>query len=168
MSERKRRCVSIFTDGSFFPDTGSGGWGAVVCTEGKQHKAGGAFKNSCSSPLEAELFAATNGLSFAVSRGLLQQQDLVILQIDSTDALAAILGSCPAYRQTASRHGRDVKKIVPWTRDLDRPPLHAIRRVHDEYSLLLMVRHVKGHVGVSGRHKINEIADALARDGAQG
>jgi len=27
-----------------------------------------------------------------------------------------------------------------------------------------MVRHVKGHFGASGRHKINAIADALARE----
>lgn len=167
-SRKKKPCVSIFTDASVYPD-GRAGWGVFIMSDGGKVKTGGPIKQPCRSSLIAELRAIGNGMHVAESYELFKNKPLVIIQSDNTGALGMVLGSNDSYRWTPSRHRADVR-VVPTTPhdDEHRQVLKYISGLHEKYAFVLMVRHVRGHNGRrgEGRHRLNEAADRLAKQGA--
>jgi ribonuclease HI len=164
-----RPCTTIFSDASLFPD-GAAGWGASILAGEVKVEHGAPFRVAVADPLDAEVRAAANALHLAAARGLLAGGPIVVLQIDSTDAIGVILGSDARHRYSPGPHGRDrdvVRQISVPARCVD--AVAAIRRVCVEYKATLYLRHVKGHrPRLSGRHKMNERANDLARAAAQG
>lgn len=165
-----RQVVTIFTDASHFPGSGASGWGATILAGSERVEHGAAFRGAVTDVLEAEVKAAACGLALARSRGLLSEQAVVVLQIDSTDAIGVILASDSRYSYSPGPHARDQVVVrgshVP-ARCVE--AVAAIRKVRDESGASIYLRHVKGHKpGLSGRHNLNHRADALARAAAQG
>ncbi len=102
MSDRKP-CVTVFTDASFYHETGRAGWGVVAIRDGRYEEASGAFKTPCVSATDAELKAIANGLVCLKELGMLQDKPIVVLQSDSAEALAWLLASNSAYRHSHSQ-----------------------------------------------------------------
>lgn len=167
--KKDKPCVTIFTDASVLP-SGSAGWGVSIMFNKRKIDAGGTIKQPCRSSLIAELRAIGNGLAVAKNAGLLVDKPFVIVQNDNVGALGMILGSSSAYRHSPSGHGSDVNIVATTVHDASqREVLDYIAGLHDEYAFVLMVRHVRAHNGRrgNGRHRLNEAADRLAKQGAR-
>lgn len=171
MSKKPRPCVTIFSDASLFPDDGRAGWGCSILAGDAQLEHGAAFKDPVEDILQAEVQAAACALHLAASRGLLAGEPVVVVQIDSTDAIGVILASDSRYRYSAGPHGCDRAEV----RSLPHVParcvaaVRSIRAVFEAHKHSLYLRHVKGHRRhLSGRHRMNGRADKLARRAAEG
>lgn len=138
--------------------------------DGESHRAFGPIRVACRSSLDAELAAIGNGLAVAAKLGVLGRKVVVILQSDNVTALGLVLGSSPSYRHSpspdATRDVMEVKPINCWDAD-HADILKYIAELQLEHKFVLMVRHVRGHQGrASGRHRMNEEVDGLAKRGA--
>ena len=168
---RPRPCVTIFTDASFDPNTGAAGWGAYFLRSAARFEAGGPMREPCSSPTQAELRAAANALSFAKCQELLsgRMRPYVVLQMDSTDALACILSGVPSARFSPGTNQHDVVVAPKRSSAIPSEYWSAIERIAAIIELTqidLILRHIKGHRrGMSGRHGLNHRADRRARRG---
>lgn len=171
MTKQPRPRVTIFSDASYFPETGASGWGCAVVYGDKQlFEYAAKFKTSPEDILQAEVQAAACALRAAYVKGLLCGQPLVVVQIDSTDAIGVILASDSRYRYSAGPHGRDQGAVRPLSHVPARcvAAVAEIRRVRDETGMSLYLRHVKGHKrGLSGRHSLNDRANDLAKGAAR-
>lgn len=170
-SRQPRPCVTIFTDASYFPDTDVGGWGcAVVYGDKQMFEHAAKFKAPPDDSLQAEVQAAACALAVALAKGILEGQPAVVVQIDSTDAIGVILASDSRYRYSGGPHGRDVAAVRPLPHVPARcvAAVREIRRVRDETGMSLYLRHVKGHKKrLSGRHRLNDRANDLAKEAAR-
>lgn len=165
---RPRLCVTVFADASFDPRTGAAGWGAIVMRSAGYFEFGGALRDPCESATDAELRAAANGLRKASAQGLLMGKPYIVLQLDSTDAIACILRAVPRARYSAGGGARDVAD-APSRSEVPgefRCAINHIADVIESAGADLILRHVKGHRrGESGRHRLNDRADTLAKQG---
>ncbi len=136
--------IEIFTDGACRGNPGPGGWGVLLCFQGKEKELFGGEKDTTNNRME--LTAAIEGL-----RSLTEQCE-VILTTDSEYVRKGITEWVAGWKKrgwkTAAK--KPVKNVDLWQ------ALDEISRQH-----VVDWRWVKGHSG----HRENEIADQLANRG---
>ena len=117
--------VTLFTDAGFDAKLRLGVWASWAKSDGITHRKSGVLKGEVFSSGQAESAAAANGLTTAVSFFAPASGATFIIQLDSTEAIAALEGRLNKYPD-----------IVAYVR--------GFARTHN---LKLMFRHVKGHRG---------------------
>lgn len=145
---KKMKKFKIYTDGSCYPNPGTGGWGALIVDENRSNSQiwGGEFRTTNN---RMEMLAAINALK----------------------SIGAAMGACMAEITTDSQYLR--KGITQWIRGWSRNGWRTStgddvknKDLWIELSRLTDYHHVtwkwvKGHNG----HHENEIADKLAERG---
>ncbi|MEM1345568.1 MAG: reverse transcriptase-like protein [Pseudomonadota bacterium] len=136
--------ATVITDASFCADTRSAGWAAwIKGDDGLSIQRSGTFNMPPASSLEAETWAAANGVFLAVSAGA----RVILLQ---TDCMTVVHG--------VQKKGRQAPKI--WRKNLKM----ALETLPYAVDLQLSARHVKGHTRDGApRSWVNRWCDKHAR-----
>lgn len=127
--------VTMFTDASWCPETGAGGWAVWWKFDGYMERKAGGFKNPPASSFEAELGALVNGL-WLLDRWRPKpwlQGGMIIQQSDCLAALDSLRSTVPNPSrsvQAMRQAWHDLKRDRGWRTDL---------------------RYVKAHVGRGDR-----------------
>lgn len=154
--------VNIFADASFNHHTLTGGWAAIIAGDAPWIEVFGGLEN-CPTSTEAELRAIAFGLKEAIAHRYVAPHQRVMLQSDCTQALGIILGNVQGA--VFSRGPSDVelvpaRRLKPSVRDSH--GLRLINSLQAGNSLVLMLRHNRGHTNATNRGKISNRADRLA------
>lgn len=140
--------VTLITDASLIPGTGSGGWAMWAKSERGTIRAGGELRGQVLNSGEAEAKALANGIDVLVKSDIFRPGDQVLAQIDNVQVIAALqLGPiCPAGKKAIEHVNR-----LSVTADFELTP-----------------RHIKAHVGVDKpRHWVHDRCDRQARHHAR-
>ena len=161
--------LTMFSDASVFPRDRVSGWGFWIKGDGRDSMyAGGPLRAYSENTTVAELEAMANGLSCAKAAGYFADGDQVImLQTDSTDALGCLRYLRPALAESKHEDSHPIpnRRKRPAPRQLAAAK-HVIA-ILDEFELIAVLRHVKGHKTGGGRNWVNRLCDRLAKDGAK-
>lgn len=135
--------VTLMSDASYCDKSRCGGWGGyIACERGKQFF-GGEFKGQVLSSIFAEMAAIINTLYKACECGLIQPEDVVLIQSDCIPAMDKLEGKGEA--------GQHIDAIKTFT------------KYCNLYSLTVEFRHVKGHTNSrKSRFYINNECDRIA------
>jgi ribonuclease HI len=140
--------VTILTDASWCPDTGAAGYGYWIAS-GRGKRPGGNTMRRASNPTHAEMMAIANGLTLAVKAGLVERGDDVLVQTDSTDAIACLRGERMRYESFTLELAEVRSYVVAFAL---------------EHELRIEYRHVKGHSDrPKARYKANNHCDERAK-----
>jgi ribonuclease HI len=142
------RPVVVFTDGAAKGNPGPGGWGAVVLLNGRVRELGGGLRHTTNNRME--LTAAIEALTH-----LREIPDNVALYTDSTYLIRGIREWIPNWRRRGWRtiEGKDVLNRELWER-LGRLVEDRLDNVEWHY--------LRGHTGIPGNERADEIANAFA------
>ena len=143
--------ITVFSDGAAKGNPGPGGWGVVVITpDGGVTELGGSEPHTTNNRME--LTAAIEGLS-----QVRRLDGPVALYTDSTYVIKGIREWIHAWRRRGWKtiEGGDVLNRDLWER-LDQL-VNARGKEHVTW------HYVRGHDGVCGNERVDEIADTLAR-----
>ena len=143
--------IIVFADGSAKGNPGPGGWGAIVLTpDGRVVELGGGVPHTTNNRME--LTAVTEGL-----RHLRDTPGPVALYTDSTYVIRGIREWIHGWRRRGwkTAEGTPVLNREHWE---DLAALHAVRGRDGAVSW----HYVRGHSGVPGNERVDEIADAFA------
>lgn len=138
-------CVTIYTDGSYKPQTGAGGWGAVIIPKDGHIKelSGGCVDTSV---LRMEMTAVLESLEF------LQKQSKVLLYTDSLILTVGITEWIPRWEANG------------WVNDYDESIID--RDLWEQLDYQCKCAHVVVWNWIRrNRNKFNRRADRLAREG---
>lgn len=140
--------VTIYTDASLCSQTGAGGWGAWLRREDRRELVGARFRGAMGTDCNvAEMAAAANGVAAAISLGMAEKGDLLVLVTDSQAVLKALFDNPEAPQHP--RYGRMVTEA---------------RRLVEANGLRARANKVKGHSRADGvRSYINGLVDQVAR-----
>lgn len=140
--------VTLMTDASVDDGWKVGGFGYWIAS-GRGKKGGGApFKTRTPCSYNGELKAVICGLHIALTEGLVQPQDKVLIQIDNVNVIRLI-----NREQVAGRE--DMVEMMSFLWDLQ-----------TRYSLTLEARHVKAHSSKKeAKYFCNNHCDARAKEG---
>src|SRR5688572_3912038 len=147
--EKTSRPIIVFTDGAAKGNPGPGGWGAIVVTPaGRVRELGGGSGHNTNNRME--LTGPIESLSH-----LRQSPGRVALYTDSTYVIRGIREWIPNWRRRGWRtmEGKDVLNRELWERLWDLVQSHQ-GSVEWHY--------VRGHVGIPGNERVDEIANAYA------
>ena len=147
--EKTGRPIIVFTDGAAKGNPGPGGWGAIVVTPaGRVRELGGGSGHTTNNRME--LTGPIESLSH-----LRQTPGRVALYTDSTYVIRGIREWIPNWRRRGWRtmEGKDVLNRELWERLWDLVKSHQ-GSVEWHY--------VRGHVGIPGNERVDEIANAYA------
>jgi ribonuclease HI len=145
--------IVVFSDGAAKGNPGPGGWGAiVVARDGHVTELGGADAHTTNNKME--LTAAIRGLQHV--QGAPGRVDLYT---DSTYVIKGIREWIWSWRKRGWKtvQGADVLNRELWEE------LHAL--VEPRGRSAITWHYVRGHVGIPGNERVDEIADTLARQG---
>lgn len=144
----------IFTDGASSGNPGPGGWGAIVATpDGRVEELGGGEPQTTNNRME--LTAAVEALAAAIHH---DTGDAIRLYVDSTYVIKGITRWIHAWKQNGwqTKSGNAVANQDLWER------LHA-RVAKLETRATISWSYVRGHRGVPGNERADEIAVAYTR-----
>lgn len=82
--------ATILTDASFCPRTGAAGFGYWIASDRGKKGGGGPILHPCENSGDAEAMAIVNTLFIARKHGLVEHGDEVLIQSDSTEAIAGL------------------------------------------------------------------------------
>ncbi len=137
--------VTILADASHCPETKAGGYGYWIASARGKKGGSGALKGSISSSTLAEMMAIANAIHHAIKFGLVQAQDVLLVQTDCESAIFAF---------SKKRKGSEEEKKV----------VEYVLRVVRLLSLAIEYKHVKGHTNSSkARFAANNACDRAAR-----
>lgn len=146
--------VSLFTDASFCHVTKVGGYGAWARCEHGVISEGGPMKRELDSSNEAEARACFAGLLLIARAKWWSEIDKVLVQLDNSHVIRIL------HKKGMTDPGIDNPK--------DRAFLKSVMEFEKEHGVIVMAKHVKGHVkkrdGVA-RHHINRKTDKMAKRG---
>lgn len=148
------KVIIVFCDGAAKGNPGPGGWGAIIVTpEGHVTELGG--RSPLTTNNKMELTAAIEALDHA--RHLAGRLEVYT---DSTYVIQGITQWIFGWRKKGWRtaEGNDVLNREYWER------LSALVTARGPGSIKW--HYVRGHVGIPGNERVDEIADTLARGGA--
>lgn len=133
--------IKIFTDGACRGNPGPGGWGVLLCENGRETQLKGAVVQTTNNRME--LTAAIEGLK------AIERSSKVILTTDSRYVQQGVTEWLPQWKQRNWRasNNKPVKNLDLW---------QALDALLPQFEISW--RWVKGHSG----HRENEIADQLA------
>lgn len=118
--------VTIISDASVCPKQHVGGYGFWAVSNRGAHAGEGVFRGTVLHSQEAEMKAIVNALHCALSAGVAAAGDSVLIQSDSTNAIACF-----------ERRSR-ISKIAA-------PIVEALELLRAQHTLRIEFRHVKGH-----------------------
>lgn len=145
--------VSLFTDGSFCPDTKVGGYGCWAKSTYGKCEAGGPIKRELTGATEAEVRACFAGLLLLEKQEWWRHTERVLVQIDNMHVVKVM------HQKSAK-----IKLLHP----KDMTFLTSVLEFEQKHGVIVMAKHVKGHVSQrkgERRHWVNNRADALAKQG---
>ena len=144
--------ITVFSDGAAKGNPGPGGWGVVVATpDGQVFELGGRESHTTNNRME--LTAAIEGLD-----AVRQRPEPVAIYTDSTYVIRGIREWIFAWRRRGwkTAEGADV---------LNRDLWEQLGRLADARGRSGLAWHyVRGHEGICGNERVDEIADRLARE----
>lgn len=153
--DRPTRPIIVFTDGAAKGNPGPGGWAAIVVTPGgRVRELGGGSRHTTNNRMELtgpiEALAHLKGTPGRVS-----------LHTDSTYVIRGITEWIANWHRRGWRtmEGKDVLN-----RDLWEPLWDLVRGHKDGVDW----HYVRGHVGIAGNERVDEIANAFALNGDPG
>ena len=147
--EKTTRPTVVFTDGAAKGNPGPGGWGAIVVTaDGRVRELGGGSRHTTNNRME--LTAPIQALAHLESLSC-----RVAIYTDSTYVIRGIKEWVPSWRRRGWRtmEGKDVLNRELWEHLWD---LVQGRGGGMEW------HYVRGHVGIPGNERVDEIATAYA------
>lgn len=145
----KRRPTIVFTDGAAKGNPGPGGWAAIVVTPvGRVRELGGGSRHTTNNRME--LTGPIEALSY-----LKQSAGRVAVYTDSTYVIRGIREWIPNWQRRGWRtmEGKDVLNRELWER------LWDLAQRHDGG---VEWHYVRGHIGIPGNERVDEIANAYA------
>ena len=138
--------VTLMVDGSFCPETGAGGFGYWIASYRGKKPGAGPIKGVCINPTEVEMKAVCNALVEAVNSGLVEPGDVVLVQTDSKNTIAAFEG-----------------RRIPGEQ-AERDAVSFLDGYKADKNLIILFRHVKGHSDAPGaRFAANNHCDQRAK-----
>ncbi len=143
--------VIVFCDGAAKGNPGPGGWGAIIVTpDGQVTELGGAAAHTTNNQME--LTAAIRALTF-----IRAAEGPVSVYTDSTYVIKGIREWIWAWRRRGwkTAEGTDVLNRELWEALWDVVSARGPKGVEWHY--------VRGHVGIDGNERVDEIADRHAR-----
>ena len=152
-NEQKEKSLIAFTDGSSLGNPGPGGYGALIISAHLDEciELGGAKPHTTNN--EMELTAIVSVLSYAMNN----TQPLHIF----TDSQYAINGITKwmygwANNSWQKKDGEEIKNLKTWQ------TIYDLVHVRKETAPDITWHHVRGHVGVPGNERVDDIARELA------
>jgi ribonuclease HI len=149
--ERTERPITVFTDGAAKGNPGPGGWGAIVVTPGgRVRELGGGSRHTTNNRME--LTAPIQALTH-----LEKTSGRVALYTDSTYVIRGINEWIPNWRRRGWRtmEGKDVLNRELWEHLWD-----LVQGRDDGVEW----HYVRGHQGIPGNERVDEIATAYAME----
>lgn len=138
--------VTLITDASSCPDTLGAGYGYWCVSERGREGSGGILKGDIKDSYEAELKGAINALIKCHKKGLIQDHDTVLIQLDNKGVV-----------------GLFNEDHIP-RKDLVEA-MEIFQAFIRKHSIKILSRHVKGHSKSSGnRYAANRHCDERARE----
>lgn len=134
------------TDASVCPDTQLAGFG-YWCVSNRGNAAGGGILSMpTADSFIGEFKAAVNGLVIALQKGIANNGDIILIQLDNKGVVDLING------KTSARE--DIKEVQT-----------ILKQLIKLHNLVVMSRHVKGHTSNKARRSIaNKMCDLRARE----
>lgn len=161
-----RHRATVISDASLCQETGAAGWAAWMIADGMPSTTRGApIDIRCANSTEAELFAIAEAMRAAIHDGYAPDGAEVLIQSDSTGALALVRKAVPdAIDRRHATHGAAVVVThkAPHSAIVERTS-NAIGRLVRRHRLTIHVRHVPGHTAGDGRQWVNRQCDAEAK-----
>ncbi len=143
--------IIIYTDGSARGNPGPGGWGAIVIGETRVTELGGREAHTTNNRME--MMATLEGLHFVHST----RQDLVECKVHvKTDSQYVLKGMTEWIGGWQKRNWIGSNKKPVLNRDLWEALLEASQGLQVSYE------YVRGHVGIAGNERADEIATTFA------
>lgn len=146
--------ILIFTDGSSRGNPGPGGWGAIVAYDGKTRELGGGAKMTTNNRME--ISAAIEALKFLAKYDAGDDEPIVV----HTDSSYLVQGITKWVRGWARNDWMTATKEPVSNRDLWEQLVAATEKLEESHEIVWEL--VKGHVGVPGNERCDEIATAFA------
>lgn len=159
--------ITIFVDASWCPRTFAGGAGAWVKKDGwdRGYTLGDPLPQTARSSSVAELMAIYQTIKFLHEQGDLKDVEMLMLQCDNTNALAAIM-RWAKFSEATTKGPRDVKVKLEYAslfRGVEREWAKAVGE-WTSHMRSRLVRHVRGHQeGTTARSWVNEKCDEIAK-----
>jgi ribonuclease HI len=146
--ERSKRPTTVFTDGAAKGNPGPGGWAAIVVAAGRVRELGGGSRYTTNNRME--LTGPIEALSY-----LKQSAGRVAVYTDSTYVIRGIREWIPGWQRRGWRtmEGKDVLNRELWER------LWELVQQHEGG---VEWHYVRGHIGIPGNERVDEIANAYA------
>lgn len=144
--EARKAIVIVFADGASRGNPGPGGWGAIVALpEGDVIELGGAEANTTNNRMEMSA-------ALAALRLVRDRDEPVSVRTDSSYLIQGITQWIHGWRRKGwkTQQGGDVLNRDLWE------ALAAVSGKHVTWT------HVRGHAGVPGNERVDEIASAFA------
>jgi ribonuclease HI len=139
--------ILVYTDGACSGNPGPGGWGAIVARpDGRIRELGGAAEQTTNNQME--MLATIEAL-----REVRDDDSPVTICTDSTYVIRGITQWIWGWQKKGwkTAEGKDVSNKELW-QELAREVMH--RKSHGEIAW----RYVRGHIGVAGNERVDEIA----------
>ena len=141
--------IVVFTDGAAKGNPGPGGWGAVVVLHGERvRELGGGSRHTTNNRMELtapiEVFANLNAISGAVA-----------IYTDSTYVIKGMQEWIPSWQRRGWKtvEGKDVLNRDLWER---------LWQLVQSRTDKVEWHYVRGHIGIPGNERVDEIANAFA------
>ncbi len=138
--------ITIIADASHCPETKVAGYGFWIAGQRGKMSGSGAMRELCASSTVAEMQAIVNALHTGISTQLIQSNDHVLCQTDSTAAISGLSGV-----RVVQNDQEKVTKLL-------------LDQLCNRHILTVEFRHVKGHTGrMEARYASNRHCDIQAR-----
>jgi ribonuclease HI len=145
----------VFTDGSSRGNPGPGGWGAVVVANERVVELGGGESHTTNNRMEMQ--AVISALSFLVEYELLTLNYKCVVHTDSTYVINGITKWVAGWK---ARGWLTLQKEQVQNRDLWEKMSYLLEDMPGDEKIEWKL--LKGHVGVPGNERCDEIATAFA------
>jgi len=147
--------ILIFTDGSSRGNPGPGGWGAVLVANQKVVELGGGENHTTNNRMEMQ--AVISAINFLIEYELLTQNFKCIVYTDSAYVINGITKWVSAWK---SRGWLTLQKEQVLNRDLWEKMSYLLEDMPGDEKIEWKL--LKGHVGVLGNERCDQIATAFA------
>lgn len=162
--------ITLFSDASICPDTGCVGWASWAKCDRGTVRAEGILKRQTIDSAVAEAMAAVNGLAMAIRKGLVKDNDSVLIQTDNNSVMDVLQGTVRRYIRRAERKNQTMseqellQEVLRRNEEIDEIA-YTYRQMVEGYNLTVRWKHCKGHRGLEDkRSAVNSHCDQRAKE----